>query len=144
MTTIREVQELFGGSGGGERDEREPRASDEDDGEDGPFQVIESGGAKLLADRDTGKVRVMESIAINLPGAFKWLGEQAQTISKAAEQQRAQQQQPAPQIPPPQSRFVEVIDPPLPPPPDRIPPPVSPSGWEDGPPEMPWTASEEG
>ncbi len=122
--------------------------------DDSPIKVIDTGPAKIVINRDNGSARFWETLVTNSPGIFKWVGEQAEAIQKAANEReaakrRAQQLPPGfvevgpgyvpppgyvavPEMPPqhalpPQQQPLPVQQqqPPLPPPPAQMPPPIN-------------------
>ena len=136
-TAVRAVNEfdaLLPGRQGGGFAEPAPEAEENDS----PVKVVKTGNVDLVYDRD-GNLRGWDSILTNVPGGFKWLGEQWEIIQRTAEERRRQQQ---PQqrlppgyvevgpgyVPPPGFRAVPIDQIPpedrLPPPPEDLPPPI--------------------
>lgn len=123
--------------------------SQEGDGDDGsPIQVIDTGPAKLVINKEDGSLRKWETGWANMDKVFKWVGEQREAITRAAVERRAEERQhPPQQLPPgyvevhpgyqPPPGYVAVpVDPQqqmpsapqqhaLPPPPDDVPPPIN-------------------
>jgi hypothetical protein len=109
-------------------------------GEDeSPIQVIDTGPAKLVINKQDGSLRGWETGWANMDKVFKWVGEQREAIQKSAVERRAEERQ-VHQLPPgyvevgpgyqPPPGYVAVpIDPQqmqhaLPPPPVDVPPPI--------------------
>ncbi len=74
-------------------------------GDDSPVRVIDVGPAKMILNNDDGSTRVWESLIVNAPSAFKFMGEQLDAIRKMNMEREARKQQPQ-QLPP---GYVEVV-----------------------------------
>lgn len=118
-----------------------------DGGEESPIQVIDTGPAKLVINKEDGSLRKWETGWANMDKVFKWVGEQREALTKAAVERRAEerrQQQPLPPgyvevgpgYQPPPGYVAVPADPrelqaaqqqqhALPPPPADVPPPIS-------------------
>lgn len=119
---------------------------------DGPVEVVDTGKGKLIYGREDGSLRGWDTLLTNAPDMLKWIGEQADKISKAAvERQRREAAQQLPQgyvelrpgYEPPPGYAAVPIDriPPehrqgLAPPPTNVPPPITRHSWDDAPTEQ--------
>ena len=130
-----------------------PAAPPAPEPDDSPIKVIDTGPAKIVINKDSGSARLWETLVTNSPGIFKWVGEQAEAIQKAANEReaakrRSQQLPPGyvevgpgyvpppgyvavPEMPPQQQHMLSAqpqqppAQPPLPPPPAQMPPPIT-------------------
>jgi hypothetical protein len=82
--------------------EPEPPADD-----DSPVRIIDTGPAKILVNRDDGKLRAWETGWANLDKIMKFVGEQADAYRKAQAERGNEQQQQRPKVQPPPG-YIEV------------------------------------
>jgi hypothetical protein len=140
-SAVEEMQSLLPGFGGGGQQE----VAEQPDDDDNPIKIIDTGKGRIAINKSDGALRWAETGMMVLPDVLKWLGEQHQTIQKAAERRQQQQQQQQPRQlapgyvevtpgyqPPPGFTAVPVDQDqpqqqqqsPLPPPPAHVPPPI--------------------
>ena len=103
--------------------------------DDSPVKVIDTGGAKIVVNKEDGTMRGFETVWANMDKMLKWAGEQREAIQKANERQQSQQQRQlrpgyvevGPGYQPPPGYVAVPVDESeseLTPPPEHMPPPI--------------------
>jgi hypothetical protein len=143
LTVLRSAQQMINELGGmfGDRptveqpqQAAEPLPQQDDDS---PIQVIDTGAAKIVVNRDDGSLRGFETMWSNMPEILKWGGEQIDRVRRSQEERtREQQQAQTPRFERPravQSLPLVVVTPDYRPPPGFVPVAVDPDTFEPGP-----------
>jgi hypothetical protein len=146
VQAVQDINEMLPTAGGAA-----PQGNDGEEDDDNPVRVIDTGVAKLVVNKEDGKLRWAETGMMALPDVLKWLGEQREAIQKAHAQQQGGQQtrvlppgyvEVGPGYKPPPGFVAVPVDPqdipaaptePLPPPPTDMPPPIQPRRMWDAP-----------
>lgn len=101
-----------------------PQAEPYNPDNDNPIRTIDAGGAKILVNKEDGRLRGWETGWANIDKIFKFVGEQAEVFRRSsAERSAAPQQPPRQQLPP---GIVEVTPGYQPPPGYVVGPPIDP------------------
>lgn len=128
---IEEMDSLLPGRGG----QQEASSILDQDDDDNPIKIVDTGRAKLAINKSDGALRWAETGMMVLPDVLKWLGEQHEVIQRSnreRQQPRRQQLPPGyvevgPNYRPPPGYVavpVEQEEEELPPPPEHMPPPI--------------------